>query len=440
MISASIARKRFVVISALTWLPAGLGMPAFVLLMQERGLDVVTIGTVFAVYGLITVLMELPTGGLADVIGRRGVLLASAALTTLSFTAMAFAATAAQFLALGVAKGLARALSSGPAEAWYVDTVHATDPDGNLRAGLSRGSAAGSAALAVGTLVGGGLPLLVPSGWPVQPLAAPMICSALAGAALFAVVALWMTEPHRMGSRPRFVGVLRAVPATIVAGARLGLRSHSLTRLLAVSIALGVALNAIELLTPGRLAALTGSPETGSAGYAAVAAGGFVASAIGAALAVPVARLFGGITWRATVAAAVLTAASLVGLAATAELSGVPGLVATALGYVTLFLGLGIAHPLRSELLHQRIGAGERATLLSIDSLLLQLGGAASALGLSVLARSFGLGVAWSVAAVAVLAAGAAMVRIPSITGQQIVATTPAADSRSTTPNSSPVP
>jgi hypothetical protein len=440
MINAAVARRRFVVISALSWLPAGLGMPAFVLLMQERGLDVVTIGTVFAGYGLVTVLMELPTGGLADVIGRRGVLLASAALTTLSFGAMAFATTAAQFLALAVAKGLARALSSGPAEAWYVDTVHATDTDGELRAGLSRGSAAGSAALAVGTLVGGGLPLLVPSGWPVPPLAAAMVCAALAGAMLFAVVALWMIEPHRPDSQPRLVAVLRGVPATIVASARLGVRSSSLARLLAVSIALGTALNAIEMLTPGRMAVLTGSPETGTAGYAAVAAGGFLASAVGAALAVPVARLFHGVTWRATVAAVVLTAASLVGLAATARLSGGAGLIATALGYGTLFLGLGIAHPLRSELLHQRIGAAERATLLSIDSLLLQLGGVASAIGLSVLARNFGLGVAWSVAAVALLAAAAVMIRIPSVTRQEIVATTPATESRSTMPKLSPVP
>jgi Major Facilitator Superfamily len=440
MIGAAAARKRFVVISALTWLPAGLGMPAFVLLMLERGLDLVTIGTVFAAYGVVTVLMELPTGGLADVIGRRGVLLASAALTTLSFSAMAFATTAAQFLALSVAKGLARALSSGPAEAWYVDTVHAIDSGGDLRAGLSRGSAAGSAALAIGTLAGGGLPLLVPSGWPVPPLAAPMVCAAFAGATLFAVVALWMTEPHRPAARPRLVAVLLAVPATIVTGAQLAVRSSSLVRLLAGSIALGVALNAIELLTPSRLAVLTGSAETGSAGYAAVAAGGFLASALGAAVAVPVARLFRGVTWRATVAAVVLTAASLAGLAATAQLSGVTGLVATAVGYVTLFLGLGIAHPLRSELLHQRIGASERATLLSIDSLLLQLGGVASALGLSVLARSFGLGVAWSVAAVALLAAAAAMVRIPSTTRQEIVATTPAAESRSTMVNSAPVP
>lgn len=413
MISPAAARRRYVTICALTWLPAGLGIAPFVLLMHDRGLDVVTIGAVFATYGIVTVAMELPTGGLADVIGRRGVLLASAALTTASFAAMALATTAAQFLVLAVAKGLARALSSGPAEAWYVDTVHASDRAGDLRAGLSRGAAAGSGALAVGTLAGGGLPLVVPTMGPVVPLAVPMMAAALAGAALLAVVARWMVEPRRESPRPGPIAVVRAVPATIAAGARLGLRSRTLARLLAVSVALGVALNAIEMLTPGRMAMLTGSAETGGAGYAIVAAVGFAASSAGAALAAPSVRLFRGVTSRATVAGVVLTAASLVGLAATANVSGGAGLLSTAVGYVMLFLGLGIAAPLRSELMHARIGASERATLLSIDSLLLQLGGVASALGLSVLARRFGLGVPWAVAAVALLVAATVLVRIP---------------------------
>jgi hypothetical protein len=206
--------------------------------------------------------------------------------------------------------------------------------------------------------------------------------------------------------------VMRGVPATMAAGGRLGLRSRALARLLLGSVSLGIALNAIELLTPGRLATLTGGAETGGAVYAIVAALGFGASAAGAVLALLAVRLFRGVPWRAAVCGAVLTAASLAGLALTADVQGTSGLVATSTGYLTLFLGLGITNPLRSELLHARVGTAERATLLSIDSLLLQAGGAAGALGLSALASNAGLGVAWSVAAGALLAAAAAFVRI----------------------------
>jgi hypothetical protein len=412
MITPTAARRRYVAISALTWLPAGLGMPAFVLLMQVRGLDLSTIGAVFATYGIVTVAMELPTGGLADVLGRRAVLLASAAATTAAFVALAFATRPGQFLAVAVVKGVARALSSGPAEAWYVDAVHAGDPAADLRPGLARGSGAGSAALAGGTLAGGALPLVAPSVGPVVPLAVAPLCAALAAAALFAVVALTMVEPDRRASRSRPLAVVRSVPATVAAGVRLGLRSGALARLLLGSVSLGVALNAIELLTPGRLASLTGGAESGSATYAAVAALGFAASAAGAGLAGPVVRLLGGVPWRATAAGMTATAFALGGLAATASLGGKPGLVATATGYVALFLGLGVANPVRSQLLHARVAASERATLLSIDSLLLQLGGAASALGLGALAGSAGLGVAWAVAGSSLLLAAAAVIRI----------------------------
>jgi hypothetical protein len=358
--------------------------------------------------------MELPTGGLADVLGRRIVLLASAAATTASFVAVAFATTPGQFLLIAAVKGLARALSSGPAEAWYVDAVHADAAEGvgELRSGLARGSAAGSIALAVGTLAGGALPLVAPAIGPVVPLATAPLCAAVAGAALFAVVAVTMIEPPRPGPRAEVRSVLRDVPATVVAGARLGLRDSRLARLLLGSIALGVALNAIELLTPGRLASLTGGAESGSAAYAIVIATGFAASGAGAALAGPLVQVLGGAPYRATAAGLLIAAAALGGLAATSSVTGPVGLGATATGYVALFLGLGVSAPPRSELLHARVQAGERATLLSVDSLLLQLGGAGSALGLSALAGNAGLGVAWAVAAASLLGAATAVVRI----------------------------
>jgi hypothetical protein len=62
-------------------------------------------------------------------------------------------------------RGLSRALSTGPLEAWYVDTIQtmrATDDDtAHLTSGLARGDMAASVALGVGTLVVGALPVVV---------------------------------------------------------------------------------------------------------------------------------------------------------------------------------------------------------------------------------------------------------------------------------------
>ncbi|NEB87622.1 MFS transporter, partial [Streptomyces anulatus] len=77
------------------------------------------------------------TGGLSDVIGRRPVLAIAGLLNLAAFTLIGLGA-AGWAIALGMGlMGLARALSSGPAEAWYVDTVHAhAGPDADLRTGL----------------------------------------------------------------------------------------------------------------------------------------------------------------------------------------------------------------------------------------------------------------------------------------------------------------
>jgi MFS family permease len=77
-------RRRFLVLPALRWFQVGLQVPVLILLLQARGLDLTSVGVVFAVYGLMTALFELPTGGLADVLGRRHVLIAATVVELLA--------------------------------------------------------------------------------------------------------------------------------------------------------------------------------------------------------------------------------------------------------------------------------------------------------------------------------------------------------------------
>src|SRR3712207_7579714 len=58
-------------LTVLRWLPVGFQAPITVLLAQSRGLSLAEIGLLFTVHGLVVVALELPTGGLADVLGRR---------------------------------------------------------------------------------------------------------------------------------------------------------------------------------------------------------------------------------------------------------------------------------------------------------------------------------------------------------------------------------
>ncbi|WP_433236052.1 MFS transporter [Streptosporangium sp. CA-135522] len=394
------ARRRYALISFLTWLPPGLTLAPMILLMTERGLGLAAIGLVTASYSATCIALELPTGGLADVLGRRAVLAASAAFGLAGLAMLAFATTVWQFLAALSLKGVARALASGPAQAWYVDALHVAEgPDADLKPGLARGEAMGAVALCAGTLVGGLVPPAVPE-QVITPLAVPVLAGAVASAVLLVAVLVAMPEPPR--PRPTLTGVLRDVPATIGTGLRLALRDRGLGRLLLVAFAIGVAVNSVELLTPGRLATLSGRPESGGTVYAIVAALGFAANALGHTLAPAAARLL-GTSARAAAAATVVTAAALGALAASVALSGVPGIVAAAVTYVVLFAGLSVTGLLRAEMMHRRVVSTRRATLMSVDSLQLQLGALVSSLAIGRLAAPAGTAAVWTIAAVVLL-------------------------------------
>ncbi|GAA0417028.1 hypothetical protein Acor_64180 [Acrocarpospora corrugata] len=401
-------RWRFVLVSFLSWLPPGLMMAPQVLLMTSRGLDLADVGVVFAIYGVTAIALELPTGGLADVVGRRAVVVVSAVFTVAGLSVLAVAHSVGLFVVAMVLKGIARALSSGPVEAWFVDALHeAEGPEADLKPGLAAGSVASSVALCGGVLAGGALPLLVPG----QGLALPIWAGAGAGVALLVAALAVLREPRRM-SRVSFGGVLRGVPVAVRGGFGVTVRDRGVGRLLLVSVGLGVMLNAIEMLTPGRLAVLTGGVETGSTAYAVVAAVGFAANGVGGALAPWFARRF-TTSERAAIAGTVVTAIAVGGLAWSVVLIGSAGMIGAGSGYVAIFAGLSLSEVIRMELLHRRVVSGMRATVLSVNSLLLQAGGTVSAVALGALATTTGVGWAWAACAATTLLLALLYVRLP---------------------------
>ncbi|GLX01781.1 MFS transporter [Microtetraspora sp. NBRC 16547] len=421
-LTAAGARRRYALIQFLAWLPPGLMMAPMVLLMSARGLDLGEIGLVSAAYSVTIVVLELPTGGLADVVGRRTVLAVGTGFSAVGLVVMALADSVWLFFVASLFKGVARALSSGPAQAWYVDALHAAEgPDADLKPGLAVGSAASSTALLGGVLAGGLAPLVLP-GDEVLRLSVPVWCGAVAAVAALVVVVVAMPEPPRSTSRggparsraaARFGEILTDVPLTIRDGFHMAVRDRGLARLLLFSAASGMMLAAIETLTPVRLAELTGRLETGSSVYAFVAAVGFAGNAVGSSIALFVARLLRTST-RTAVAAIVVTAAALGGLAASVALSGTAGVVAAGVAYFLVFAAISVAELVRGELIHLRVESARRATVMSVDSLQLQFGGLLITLGLGPLTTGLGIGGTWAAVAVVILVSSLLFVRLPA--------------------------
>jgi hypothetical protein len=365
------ATRRLVGLAALRWLPVGLTTPITVLLAQARGLSLAEIGLLFTVHGVVVMALELPTGGLADVLGRRPVVVAGAVLHLVSCLVYATATTFAGFLIGVLLLGLGRALDSGPVEAWYVDTVHRIDPSADVAPGLARHSAADGGSLAVGALVGGVLPGFL-GGAGAEALALPYLGAAVLDVLFVVAVVRLLTEdrpPHAGSIGTALLEGARAVPGTITGALRLSVTDAPMRLVLLLTAVGGAGLVGCELLGPVRFADLAGGRDDGAAVYGTVLAVSFATAAVGSMVTPALRRLLRGST-RAT--CALLFA---LGAAAMSVLAGPDVLVVAGIAFAGYYLAHGSTWPLLSTVLHSRVPAEVRATAVSAMSLALALGG-----------------------------------------------------------------
>ena len=396
--------RRFVVLRALRWLPLGVALPFLVLLPQARGISLGQIGVMFAVHSGVAIAAEVPSGGLADALGRRPALLAGGVLTVAALLMFAVASAMAAFLAAVASLAVGRALMSGALEAWFVDELRRVDPEAPLHGSLAAGSAAEGIGSGIGAAAGGFLPLLplglAPRGSEtLVALSVPLLGAALAALAYVGAVAALVREPPRRGTDGWAAGAAASWALT-VEGLGVARRAPSVRLVLAVAAGLGAVLSMTEVLWPVRLNDLVDSPAADAAPlFGLLAAASLAAFSVGASLSVRVARRTGkGRTY----------AGAFVVLAALLPLLGVVHAAALFCAvFFAYFAAIGVADPLHYEVLHDAVSSSTRATVVSAEGLASQAGGLGGNLGLVPLAGVAGFGVAWGVAGAIALGAAA---------------------------------
>lgn len=387
--------NRLVVLSAMRWFPTGLTVPVLVLMLGARGLPLNQVGQVMMLYSVVTLSLELPTGGLADSWGRRPVIVASALLNAVGLALLTFFGGLTVILAATVTLGAARALSSGPVESWFVDSLRDPGP-GVLESGLARGQVAEALALGAGAVIGGLLPSLGPglptTGMGFLTLSIPFAAAAVMTVAFaVAAAALITAEPDREST---------PMGATVLAAARLSVVQAPIRRLMLVAMALGVVLSGVELLAPNTFADLLGGSTAATGLYGTLTALAFGLSAGGAALST---RLPGP---RARVAALAFLASALIALAI-----AVPNVAVAAVSFLGVYLMVGLQGPVTAGLLHERVESRMRSTMMSVQSLALQAGGAVASLVVGALAARISLLAGFGFIAAAAVVAGLILVR-----------------------------
>ncbi len=218
------------------------------------------IGVILSMQGFVVLGLELPTGGVADAIGRRPVLLAASVVALGSGLIYVTAHTFGAFVVALLLQGLFRALDSGPLEAWYVDTAHADDPEVTVETTLTHAGTALGISIAVGALVSGGL-----VSWnPVPSMTAlelPYWVALGFYAVNIVVIAVRMKETRShldSAGLGRALRSAREAPRTVVDGLRLMSSSRVLRSLLLVEVFWSVGMIAFEVLFPIRLSELAG--------------------------------------------------------------------------------------------------------------------------------------------------------------------------------------
>jgi len=387
--------RRFVILRALRWLPVGLVLPFLVITPEARGLSLGAIGAVFAVHSAVAIVLEVPSGALADLAGRRRVLLAGAALTAVSLLIFAAAESVAAFAASAALLAAGRALISGSLEAWYVDSLRLLDPTAPLTHGLSRGATAEAVAMAMGSLVAGGLVTLAGpghgGGGAFSGYGIAAIAGAVAAVGYLVAVAVLVDERGQRARAPGQSAPVRQRASEIFATARDEFMGSVAVRVVIVTgVALGMSFTAVELLWQPRLAHLLSNPDAHGVAFGALAAASMFAAAAGAALSPRLRR-------RAGLRTGYLLALALG--AACVALLGAPGTVALfAPVYLLAYLGMGLTDPMHFELLNDAVGPTARATLISAESLATQGGALVANLAVGALASAHGSAFVWALA------------------------------------------
>ncbi|WP_426326019.1 MFS transporter [Microbacterium sp. E-13] len=338
-------------------------------------------------------IFEIPTGVVADTVGRRASYLLGtvtlAATTILYWLLWVWKSPFWAWAVVSVLLGLGFTFFSGAVDAWLVDALKATGYQGSLEAVFGRAQIVGGAAMLSGSVLGGIVAQATNLGVPFVIRGAILLL-------MLVVAALLMRD---LGFTPdRSESPLRATRTVFRASVRYGLGDPPVRWLMLTSpFTAGVGIYVFYALQP-YLLELWGDEEAYTvAGLAAALVSG--AAIVGGTLAPRVRRLFRRRT-SAIMLATVLSAAVLIGL----------GLVRDFWFAVALVALWGIASsiddPVHRAYLNDMIPSQQRATVLSFDSLMGSAGGVVfqPALGRAADVGGYGASMVWSgvISAVAV--------------------------------------
>lgn len=395
----------------LFWLATALPLALSILLYQARGITLFEIGLAMAVYSATIVLLEVPTGGLADAVGRKRVTLLAYSIMAVTGVIHLFTFTLPLLLVGWVLYGVSRALASGALEAWFVDALQAADPDIDLQPALAKAGTVSLLALGIGTLAGSAIPQLF-TGLPTDgtavltPLAMPVLISLVIKLILIVVLAITIHEQQPSGTKNSWRAGFKQTPLILQDAFHLSRRNPTILLLLSTTTAAGLAMVALETFWQPRFAVLLGGAAENSLYFGVLLAASFGLGMAGNMAATPLSRWL-----RQRYALVAALAQGLFGLSLLI-LAGQTAVPLAALFFWLTYFNMGLINSPHATLINREIPAARRSAMLSVQSLAGYAGSMIGSVLLGYLAEQHSISAAWIVAGLVVVVSSGLYIQI----------------------------
>jgi len=378
--------------------------PVYPLFLLSRGLDLLQINLVLATYLITSAVAEVPTGAIADVVGRKTSFLLSCLVRTCAFTMYAFAGSFGDCVRAEFVDALGATLANGALDAWAVDGMRA---EGDHR--MTDRFFARAQTIMRALMIAGGLGC----GYLAEHagLAAPWVAAA-GGFALTGLTSALLMRESRPREQVRLARLHQAVGRTVSEGLAIVQRSTLLRRLCLLTLVSAFASAPINMYWQPRLREVTGEGAWLMGWIWAL----LNLSAVAGSLLV--ARAAGRMRRERFLCIAALWRGATLGLFASAR--GAPQAVVGLMGEE---VGLAFGEPLVQAWMNERVPAERRATVLSVRTMSWTLGGACGLVVIGLVARTWGIPPALliSAAVLALMAPGyAALGRAEVVTGREV--------------------
>ena len=383
-------QRTYITLILLQTLAASLIWGINTLFLLDAGLTLTESFVANAAFTAGMVVFEVPTGVVADWLGRRASFILGAAtllITTAAYLGLWYwEAGLVWWIVVSALIGLGFTFFSGATEAWLIDALTATGFDGGTEDVFGKGQTATGAATLVGTVAGGFLGTI--------SLGIPYVVRSVLLIGVIIAAYVWM---HDLGFEPKRAESLRREVRVILRNSiEHGLKNRPIRMFMfGAPFAFGVMIWVFYAFQP-YLLELFGNPDaTYLAGIAAAIFA--VAQMAGGALVGRVRRL---VARRTTVIIAeiVLSGAALVAVGLASAFQEPAGFwVAISLLAVTATLW-ALSGPMQQAYMNEVIPSQQRATVLSFSSLMGSAGGVVIQPTLGKVADVYSLGVGYVVA------------------------------------------